>query len=42
VLALRPETAVKMFFSNDTLGLGIGNIDRDYLLFAIPYMRIAD
>ena len=34
--------AVQMFCINDTLGLGIGNIDRDYPLFAIPYMRLAD
>lgn len=34
--------AVQMFCSNDTLGLGIGNIDRNYPLFAIPYMQFAD
>lgn len=30
--------AVQMFCSNNTLGLGIGNIDRNYPLFGIPYM----
>jgi hypothetical protein len=34
--------AVQMFCSNDTLGLGIGNIDRNYPLFAIPYLQLAD
>lgn len=34
--------AVQMFCSNDTLGLGIGNIDRNYPLFAIPYMQLPD
>ena len=32
--------AVQMFCSNDIIGLGIGNIDRSYPLFAIPYMKI--
>jgi hypothetical protein len=32
--------AVQMFCSNGILGLGIGNIDRNYPLFAIPYMQI--
>jgi hypothetical protein len=32
--------AVQMFCSNDTLGLGIGNIDRNYPLFAIPFMQM--
>ena len=31
--------AVQMFCSNDTLGLGIGNIDRNYPLFGIPTLR---
>ena len=30
--------AVQMFCSNQVLGLGIGNVDRDYPLFAIPEM----
>lgn len=34
--------AVQMFCSNDILGLGIGNIDREYPLFAIPYMHFAN
>lgn len=32
--------AVQMFCSNDTLGLGIGNVDRDYPLFAIPSLKL--
>lgn len=31
--------AIQMFCSNDTLGLGIGNIDRNYPLFGIPSLR---
>jgi hypothetical protein len=31
--------AVQMFCSNNTLGLGIGNIDRNYPLFGIPTLR---
>ena len=31
--------AVQMFCSNNTLGLGIGNIDRNYPLFGIPALR---
>lgn len=34
--------AVQMFCSNDILGLGIGNIDRNYPLFAIPFMQFED
>lgn len=34
--------AVQMFCSNDILGLGIGNIDRNYPLFAIPHMQLVD
>lgn len=32
--------AVQMFCSNNILGLGIGNIDRDYPLFAIPSLKL--
>ena len=31
--------ALQMFCSNDTLGLGIGNVDRNYPLFGIPTLR---
>ena len=31
--------ALQMFCSNDTLGLGIGNIDHNYPLFGIPVIR---
>ena len=31
--------ALQMFCSNDTLGLGIGNVDRKYPLFGIPTLR---
>jgi hypothetical protein len=31
--------AVQMFCSNNTLGLGIGNIDQNYPLFGIPTLR---
>lgn len=31
--------AVQMFCSNNTLGLGIGNIDNNYPLFGIPRLR---
>ena len=31
--------AMQMFCSNDTLGLGIGNVDRNYPLFGIPVIR---
>ena len=31
--------ALQMFCSNDTLGLGIGNIDQNYPLFGIPTLR---
>ena len=32
--------AVQMFCSNETLGLGIGNVDYNYPLFGIPTQRI--
>jgi len=31
--------ALQMFCSNDTLGLGIGNVDKNYPLFGIPILR---
>lgn len=31
--------ALQMFCSNATLGLGIGNVDRNYPLFGIPTLR---
>ena len=31
--------AMQMFCSNDTLGLGIGNVDRNYPFFGIPVLR---
>ena len=31
--------APQIFYSNDTLGLGIGNIDNNYPLFGIPTIR---
>lgn len=31
--------AVQIFCSNDTLGLGIGNVDQNYPLFGIPTLR---
>jgi len=31
--------AIQMFCSNGTLGLGIGNIDKNYPLFGIPTLR---
>lgn len=31
--------SLQMFCSNETLGLGIGNVDRNYPLFAIPVLR---
>jgi hypothetical protein len=31
--------ALQMFCSVDTLGLGIGNVDRNYPLFGIPTLR---
>lgn len=31
--------ALQMFCSNDTLGLGIGNVDKNYPLFGIPVIR---
>ena len=31
--------AVQMFCSNNTLGLGIGNIDQNYPLFGIPTLK---
>ena len=31
--------AVQMFCSNEVLGLGIGNVDRNYPLFGIPTLR---
>jgi len=31
--------ALQMFSSNDTLGLGIGNVDKNYPLFGIPILR---
>jgi hypothetical protein len=33
--------ALQMFCSNDTLGLGIGNVDRTYPLFGIPSLRLS-
>jgi len=33
--------ALQMFCSNDTLGLGIGNVDRNYPLFGIPTLRLS-
>ena len=33
--------AVQMFVSNGVLGLGIGNVDRNYPFFAIPTMKFA-
>lgn len=33
--------AVQMFCSNDKLGLGIGNVDRDYPMFAIPSVKFS-
>lgn len=32
--------ALQMFCSNDTLGLGIGNVDKNYPLFGIPSLRL--
>ena len=32
--------AAQIFFSNGVLGLGIGNLDRNYPLFGIPTLRI--
>jgi len=32
--------ALQMFCSNDTLGLGLGHIDRNYPLFGIPALRL--
>lgn len=32
--------AVQMFCSNNTLGLGIGNVDRNYPMFAIPSLKL--
>lgn len=34
--------ALQMFSSNETLGLGIGNVDRNYPLFGIPVLRFYD
>lgn len=34
--------AVQMFCSNNTLGLGIGNVDRNYPMFAIPSLKLVD
>lgn len=34
--------AVQMFCSINTLGLGIGNVDRNYPLFGIPTLRLCD
>ena len=31
--------AAQIFFSNNVLGLGIGNVDRNYPLFGIPTLR---
>jgi hypothetical protein len=31
--------SLQMFCSNDTLGLGIGNVDQNYPLFGIPSLR---
>ncbi len=33
--------APQLFCSNDKLGLGIGNVDRNYPLFGIPILRLA-
>jgi hypothetical protein len=32
---------LQMFKSNDTLGLGIGHVDRNYPLFGIPVLRFS-
>lgn len=32
--------AAQIFCSNEVLGLGIGNMDRDYPLFGIPTLRL--
>ncbi|MBW1698959.1 MAG: hypothetical protein JRH18_23640 [Deltaproteobacteria bacterium] len=32
--------APQIFCSNDTMGLGIGNVDRNYPLFGIPVLRL--
>ena len=32
--------AVQMFVSNGVLGLGIGNVDRNYPFFGIPTMKL--
>ncbi|MGD9369755.1 MAG: hypothetical protein PVH87_28850 [Desulfobacteraceae bacterium] len=34
--------AVQMFCSNNTLGLGIGNVDRVYPMFAVPSLKLID
>lgn len=31
--------AAQIFFSSGVLGLGIGNVDRNYPLFGIPTLR---
>lgn len=31
--------ALQMYCSNNTLGIGIGNVDRNYPLFGIPTLR---
>jgi hypothetical protein len=33
--------APQMFCSNNTLGLGIGNVDRNYPLFGIPTLQLS-
>jgi len=33
--------APQLFCSNDILGLGIGNVDRNYSLFGIPTLQFA-
>jgi hypothetical protein len=34
--------ALQMFCSNDVLGLGIGNVDRNYPMFGIPTLRLEE
>jgi hypothetical protein len=34
--------APQLFCSNNKLGLGIGNVDRNYPLFGIPTLQLCD
>jgi hypothetical protein len=34
--------APQMFYSNETLGLGIGNMDRNYPNFGIPTLQLCN